>query len=209
MSKHQKSTFIHWKKITFTLCHNWTVTSIKKGRARPNREDGDDIWSMMTDAPLATTLPACIHWLIMAQRWCHSSHCTSSKLSVKLKLLVMVTEIPIDMFLFPTAPALVMSCNNAVQHFQHPLQLFGWSLNKPTLLCRSISFMWKQENCRCYSRKRLLCDQPPCFLRETINIFPLLYLTETKRGQIKTYLNVRYFTPKCIPVGKCNFSEEN
>lgn len=101
---------------------------------------------MMTGAPMCTTLPACTDWLIMVQHWCHSSHYTSSslcfpasssKLSVKLRLLVMVRKIPIVLFfwqtgrrLFPTVPALVKSCNNAVQHLQHPLQLFGGSLQK-------------------------------------------------------------------------------
>ena len=39
-----------------------------------------DIWSMMTRAPMGTTVPACTHWLIMVQHWCHSSHRTSSTL---------------------------------------------------------------------------------------------------------------------------------
>ncbi len=43
---------------------------------------------------MGTTLPACTHWVITVQHWCHSAHCTSSslcfpvsfsKLSVKLK----------------------------------------------------------------------------------------------------------------------------
>lgn len=134
------------KKNAFTLCHNWPVKKERTRDAKRGAEDGDDrlTFDQWWLVPMCTTLPACTDWLIMVQHWCHSSHYTSSslcfpasssKLSVKLRLLVMVRKIPIVLFfwqtgrrLFPTVPALVKSCNNAVQHLQHPLQLFSGSL---------------------------------------------------------------------------------
>ena len=178
---HQKCMSVHYtENKSSTLCHKWTAASIKRGRARPRGEPEmtADIWSMMSGAPMGTTLPACTHWLIMV-------HTLMSFLPLHLLLLAVFLQAVSEtsrhaqkdphcvVFLaavyFPLFrlkwSRVMMLCNI----LRRPLQLFGRSLQKPKPF-----YAQRAQQTAAATLERLCSeeDQPNCFPRETRR-FPL------------------------------------
>lgn len=171
---HQKCTSVHYmEKKSSTLCHKWTVASIKRGPERPNvgAEDGDDSWHLINDDWCTHGYDTtCMHTLT------HNGSTLMSFLSLHLLLLLSVflclppscqrnvssrsEKLPIVLFFWPR---FISHCSSSSEVMLWCCATFcNTHCSSLAALCRKQTFLCPASaaNYHCYTWKVMLRGGP-------------------------------------------------